>query len=151
MAEDLDSARPEGGFADLVGYRLTHWEEGLAEGRLTLDGRHLNRQGLLHGGVMTTVLDAVLGYSGIFTAMPDRRRRALTLTLTCNFIGAARPGDEVVVTARRTGGGRSVFFASGEARDQSGRLLGTADGVFKYRSDSGKSDADYAAARDGNG
>ncbi len=149
MPEDLDSARPEGGFADLVGYRLTRWEEGVVEGRLTLDTRHLNRQGLLHGGVMTTVLDAFLGYSGIYTGLPDRRRRALTLTLTCNFIGAGRPGDEVVVTARRTGGGRGIFFATGEARDQTGRLLGTADGVFKYRGDSGVSDADYAAATDG--
>ncbi len=145
MEQHLDSQRPSGGFADLVGYRLTHWEEGLAEGRLELDQRHLNRQGLLHGGVMTTLLDAVLGYCGIFTALPERNRRALTLSLTCNFVGAARPGDSVIVTAKRTGGGQSVFFASGEARDQDGRLLGTAEGVFKFRGDSGKSDAAYQA------
>lgn len=145
MEDELDSSRPSGGFADLVGYRLTRWEEDLAEGRLDLDQRHLNRQGLLHGGVMTTLLDAILGYCGIYTAIPDRSRRALTLNLTCNFVGSAKPGDSVIVVARRTGGGQSVFFAHGEARDQEGRLLGTAEGVFKYRGDSGKTDAAYQA------
>ncbi len=146
MEEELDSQRPEGGFADLVGYRLTRWEEDLAEGRVDLDERHLNRQGLLHGGVMTTLLDAVLGYCGIFTTIPERTRRALTLSLTCNYVGTARPGDSVIAVARKTGGGRSVFFATAEARDQEGRLLGTAEAVFKYRGDSGQSDEDYRSA-----
>jgi len=145
MTGELDRSRPEGGFADLVGYRLTEWKEGEAECRLLLDERHLNRQGLLHGGVMTTLLDAVLGYCGIHTALPARDRRAMTLSMTTNFVGAARPGDEVIATARRTGGGRSVFFASAEARDQNGRLLATAESVYKYRGDSGKPDAEFGA------
>lgn len=145
MSEQLDSRRPSGGFADLVGYHLTRWEEGLGEGRLEIDQRHLNRQGLLHGGVLTSVLDAIMGYAGIYTAIAERDRRALTLSLTCNFVGAARPGDAVIVLAKQSGGGRSVFFASGEARDQEGRLLGTAEGVFKYRGDSGLSDEAYRA------
>lgn len=145
MDDQLDNRRPSGGFADLVGYHLTRWEEDLAEGRLEIDQRHLNRQGLLHGGVLTTVLDAFLGYCGIYTAISERDRRALTLSLTCNFVGAAKPGDSVIILAKRSGGGRSVFFASGEARDQEGRLLATAEGVFKYRGDSGLSDAAYRA------
>ncbi|GAB5470231.1 MAG: PaaI family thioesterase [Rhodospirillales bacterium] len=147
MTQDLDSARPEGGFADLVGYRLARWEEDEAEGRLQLAERHLNRQGLMHGGVLTTLLDTILGYSGIFTAKPGRERRALTLSLTCNFIGAGRLGETLIITARRTGGGRSVFFASGEVRNEAGRLLGTAEGVFKYRGDSGLSDAELPDER----
>lgn len=145
MGEHLDSKRPSGGFADLVDYRLTRWEEDLAEVRVELDGRHLNRQGLLHGGVMTTILDAVLGYCGIYTTIAERDRRCLTLSLTCNFVGSAKSGDSVIAVARRSGGGQSVFFAAAEARDQTGRLLGTAEGVFKYRGDSGKSDAAYRA------
>lgn len=146
MSGIVDTSRPEGGFADHVGYRLTHWAEGEAECCVALDQRHLNRQGLLHGGVLTTVLDAALGYCGCYTAVPGRERRALTLSMTCNFVGAARPGDELVVRARRTGGGRSVFFAAAEAHDQKGRLVGTAEAVFKYRGDSGLPDAELPPA-----
>ncbi|MEO1190335.1 MAG: PaaI family thioesterase [Pseudomonadota bacterium] len=145
MTADLDKARPEGGFADLVGYTLTGWSEGEAEGWLLVEERHLNRQGLMHGGVLTTLLDTMLGFSGIYSAIPERRRRGLTLSLTCNFIAAARLGDALIITARRTGGGRSVYFAAGEVRTEDGNLIGTAEGVFKYRGDSGLSDAEFKA------
>jgi len=137
-ATDLDPERPEGGFADLVGYRLLNWQEDLAEVGLAIDKRHVNRQGRLHGGVLSTVLDAALGYSGCYIADPERRRRALTLSLTTHFVGGAAEGEDLVVRALRSGGGRSVFFATAEARTADGRLVATAEGVFKYRGRSGE-------------
>ena len=47
-----DMAEPQGGFAQLVGYRLTKWEPDYAEVELDLLPRHLNRSGVPHGGVI---------------------------------------------------------------------------------------------------
>lgn len=146
MPEDLDKRKASSGFAGLVGYRLTCWEENLAEGRLTLTDKYLNRQGCMHGGVLATLMDAIPGYCGIYTLHRKRDRRAMTLTLTTSCIGSGKIGEGVIVTAERSGGGQSVFLAKGEARDRSGRLLGTAEGAFKYRGDSGKSDRAWQTA-----
>ncbi|HEY9549424.1 MAG TPA: PaaI family thioesterase [Kiloniellaceae bacterium] len=129
---DADALRAHGGFADLVGYELTRWEEGIAEVALTLAGRHLNRSGVMHGGVLTTLIDTACGYCGCHTADGETPRRAFTLSLTTNFIGAGQQGQRLTARARRSGGGKSVFFADCEVVDQEGRVIGTGQGTFKY-------------------
>lgn len=135
---DLDPLRARSGFADLVDYRLTRWEADAAEVRLVVGPQHLNRSGALHGGVLCTLIDAACGYAGCFIDLPGRRRRAFTLTLNTQFISAVAAGAQLVCTGRRTGGGRSVFFAAAEVLDGAGRLVARGDGAFKYRGGSGE-------------
>ena len=139
---DLDPLRARSGFADLLGYRLVRWEQDLAEIELEIGARHLNRSGVLHGGVLATLLDAACGYAGCFIGKPGRRRRGFTLSMSTQFIGTVESGAQLVCTARKTGGGKSVFFAAAEIRDQSGRLVGRGDAVFKYRGRSGEPDGE---------
>ncbi|MPZ11413.1 MAG: hotdog fold thioesterase [Kiloniellaceae bacterium] len=127
-----DPQRAHGGFADLVGYELVSWEEDIVEITLTVAARHLNRSGVMHGGVLSTLIDAACGYSGCYTAAGEMPRRAFTLSLTCNFIGAAQEAQRLIARARRTGGGKSVFFADCEVLDQDGRMIGSGQGTFKY-------------------
>ena len=134
---ELDPLRAREGFADLVEYRLTVWREGYAELELDVVQKHLNRSGLLHGGVPTTLLDAACGYAGCFIDIPGRRRRGFTLSLNTQFIGAVGAGQTVVCKATRTGGGRSIFFATGEVGTKAGRLIARGDVVYKYRGRSG--------------
>lgn len=129
---DADALRKHGGFADLVGYELTHWEDDLAEVALTVGERHLNRSGVLHGGVLTTLIDTACGYCGCYTAEGETPRRAFTLSLTTSFIGAGQAGQRLVARATRSGGGRSVFFADCTVSDAEGRVVGTGQGTFKY-------------------
>lgn len=131
-ARDVDPLRSHGGFADLVGYTLETWEPELAEVTLTVDARHLNRSGVMHGGMLTTLVDTACGYSGCHAAEGETPRRAFTLSLTTNFVGAAQLGQRLVARARCTGGGKSIFFADCEVRDQDGRMIGTGQGTFKY-------------------
>ena len=118
-------------FADLVGYRLTQWRDDHAEIVLTLGQQHVNRTGRLHGGVLTTLIDAACGYAGTF-AVEGRPRHALTLALTTQFLGPAHAGQHLTATARRTGGGQRIFFAAAEVRDETGRLIARGDGTFRY-------------------
>ena len=132
-----DPLRRRGAFADLVGYELTVWREDYAEVTVEVGAQHMNRSGVLHGGLLTTIMDAVCGYSGTWCGAPGRVRRAFTLSLNSHFVGAVNAGATLTAVGRRTGGGRQIFFATCEVRDQEGRLVGQGEGVFRYRGGSG--------------
>ena len=130
-----DPLRVHGGFADLVGYELGEWREDYAEVTLVVAERHINRSGVMHGGVLSTLIDTACGYCGTYSPDPETRRRAFTVSLTSQFIAAARLGDRLTAAARLTGGGRQIFFSACEVTDGEGRLIGRGDGVFKYLRD----------------
>ena len=129
-----DALRQRGAFADLVDYRLAGWREGAAEISLEVGPQHLNRSGVLHGGVIATLIDTACGFAGCYRPPPQKRRRALTLSLHTQFLGPVAVGAQLRAEARRIGGGRQIFFSSCEVRDQDGRLVARGDGTFRYRS-----------------
>ena len=129
-----DPLRRQGGFADLVGYQLTDWREDYAELSLTVEEKHLNRSGVLHGGVLTTLVDTVCGYAGTYCAEPGQTRRAFTLSLNTQFLGSVEAGSQLTAIGRRTGGGQRIYFSTAEIRDQDDRLVGQGDAVYRYRS-----------------
>lgn len=139
---ELDPLRPASGFAHLLGYNLTRWVEDEAELTMAVEQKHLNRSHVLHGGVIATLIDAACGFAGCFIADKTRRRRAFTLSLTTQFIGTVRAGDTISCVARKTGGGRQVFFAVAEVRNQKGELVGRGDATYKYRGKSGEPQGD---------
>ncbi len=128
-----DPIRYHGGFADLLGYELTAWGPDTAELTLKIATKHLNRSGVVHGGVVTTLIDTACSYSGCFCSVAGNVRRSFSLSLTTQFIGLAREGAVLTARARRIGGGRTIFFADCELRDQDGTLIGKGEGSFKYR------------------
>ncbi len=129
---DADPQPGHGGFADLVGYKLENWQEDLAEVALTVEAHHLNRSGVMHGGVLSTLIDTACGYCGCYAPADAAPRRAFSLSLTCNFIGTVQEGQRLLARARRAGGGRKLFFADCEVTDQDGRVIGSGQGTFKY-------------------
>jgi uncharacterized protein (TIGR00369 family) len=114
-----------------LGYGLTEWERDRAVAEMVVRDHHLNRAGLIHGGVLTTLLDSVSGCAGCWCPEPGRIRRALTLSLTTNYMAAAKRGV-LRAEGRRVGGGRKVFFTAAEVVDDRGTVLATATGTFRY-------------------
>lgn len=135
---DPDQPALYGPFAQLIGYELTEWAEDRAVVVMSIDERHMNRSGIMHGGVLTALIDSACGYAGCFRSPPARHRRAMTLSLHTQFLGAVRIGDRLSAAAWRSGGGNQIFFSSCEVHDQDGRLIGRGDGTFRYRSETGK-------------
>jgi len=125
----------DSGFQELIGYRIVEWSEGLAIVSLEIGGQHLNRSGVLHGGVLTTLIDTVCGYAGCYCAVPGRVRRAVTLSLTTNFTGQVGSGVLQAVGRKQTGG-RRIFYCSGEVFDADDALVAVGQGTFRYRSGS---------------
>lgn len=137
MSPPTDPLTPTTGFAALIGYRIADWSWGAAAVELDVTPAHLNRSGILHGGVLTTLIDTACGYSGCFCDTPAHARRAMTLQLNTQFLAAAAAGQRLTARAQTTGGGRSVFFADCTVQAGDGTLVGRGDGVFKYTPGSG--------------
>jgi uncharacterized protein (TIGR00369 family) len=119
-------------FIDLLGVQLEQWEDGYVRTRLDLRSDHQNRSGVLHGGILTTLLDHVGSFSGLYCAPPGRARFCVTLSLTCNFVGQSKSGS-VLAVGRRTAGGRNIYFAQSEVLDSNGLVLATGTSVHRYR------------------
>lgn len=120
------------GYHELLGMHVVAWSEECAVVELVADERHLNRSGIVHGGVLTSMLDSALSLAGLYCDVPGRVRRGMTLSLTTTFIGPAGPGV-LRATGRVRGGGRKVYLASGEVTDAGGELLAMAEGAFRRR------------------
>ena len=120
------------GFNHLIGLILLRWTEQDCLTSLDISPSHLNPAGLVHGGVFSTMLHVSLAMSGSYSQPPLCLVPGLTLNLNTQFISATTNDDiKVYATARKTGGGRSVFFASGEVFTPDGRILASATGTFK--------------------
>jgi uncharacterized protein (TIGR00369 family) len=128
-------ADPPSGFRQLLGYKLVEWKDGEAAIALTIGPRHLNRAGALHGGVLSTLIDAAGGYAGTFCAVPGHVRRCVTVSLTTQFLAQTKSG---VLTARSRvrGGGKRLFMTSTEVTDAAGVLLAIGEAVYRYRTGS---------------
>ncbi|MFQ3787342.1 PaaI family thioesterase [Halomonas sp. A29] len=123
------------GYHELLGMRVVEWSEGYAVVELRADAKHLNRSGIVHGGVLTSMLDSALSLAGLYCELPGRVRRGMTLSLATTFVAPAGPGV-LRATGSVRGGGRKVFMASGEVTDAKGGLLAMAEGAFRRRSGS---------------
>lgn len=132
IQEERLSALPEA-----LGFRLVEWREGFAAMAWPMSELAVNRQGLAHGGAIATLIDTTAGYAAVFCPYPGRRRRAMTLSLTVQFLAAIRDAGAVMRSeAEITGGGAATAFIDARVLDGRRRLIATASGVFRLRSDS---------------
>jgi uncharacterized protein (TIGR00369 family) len=105
-------------FVDLVGAELEVWEEGYVRYGVTLEEKHTNPNGVMHGGVLTTIMDEAAGAAVVTIRGIEIMATAphTTVDMNVSFISAARAGDEIVIEGRALRVGRSVAFAECEAR-----------------------------------
>jgi len=116
-----------------LGFEMTGWSDGFARVEAPLAAHLMNRQGLPHGGVHAALLDTTMGFCGCYTGDPDVKQNALTLSMTVNFVAQAT-GTRLIAEARVAGGGRRTYFSEATVHDDTGTLIATATGVFRYRS-----------------
>lgn len=129
------------GASQLIDYRLTDWRKSFAEVRMTVSDKHLNRSFFLHGGFYTFLLDSACGYAGSFSEEGETPVLSLTLQFSTQFHAPAKEGDLLVTTGRIITEGKAIFFAEGETRTETGKLLATGTGTYKRRQRSGEDSA----------
>jgi uncharacterized protein (TIGR00369 family) len=134
MTEPPDDPLPAP-FHALFGFRLLAWRDGFARLAATAGPEHLNRAGVVHGGVVLALIDQAAAYAGLFCAVPGNARRGMTLALATQFT-APVTGGEIVAEAEMIGRGQSTFFTRVVVRDGSGRVVATGQGTHRWRSGS---------------
>tara|TARA_B100000902_G_C26443816_1_gene497388 strand:- start:20 stop:394 length:375 start_codon:yes stop_codon:yes gene_type:complete len=114
------------GFAELVGFELLPETDGNGKGRLEVSERHMNPNGVVHGGALFTLVDTAMGAS--LMQRLDEGEICATLQISMNFL---RPvaGGIVECEVRVVNKGKRFANVRGELYVQQ-KLVGTADCNF---------------------
>ncbi len=100
--------------------------DGSAYGLLA-EERHTNSRGVVHGGMLMTLADHVLGWM-VWDAVD--RAACATVSLNNQFIAAVKPGDFVEMRGRIVRQTRSLIFIHGTATVGDKPVL-TSEGIWK--------------------
>ncbi len=114
-------------FHEYLGIEVDRMEAGEAAAELTLAPHHLNSRGVVHGGVLSALLDTALG-AAVISAIP-REWWCATTSLSVQFLEGSHEG-RLRATGRVLRKGTRVAFAGGEVRDPTGRLVAVAQGSW---------------------
>ena len=119
------------GFLDHGGpYYLGPAAEGVRVVGLMICPHHINYRDAAHGGVISTFADVALSHAVCDAERP--RLAPSTVTLTVNYLAAARLGDwlEARVRIDRLGG-RTAYTSGGVWRGE--EQIATMSGVFAFK------------------
>ncbi len=119
-------------FLQSLGIELVRWAKDEAAFHMPIQPQHLNRQGMLHGGLTATLLDAACGYAGLYSGEHEEESHGVTVTLNISYLSAAREGT-VIAKGQITCSGRNLYFVQGTLVSDQGELLATAQGAFKRK------------------
>lgn len=125
----LPEELPRSALMALIGGELGAWEEGRVVMSIKLEDRHMNPGGVVHGGVLTTLMDKATAHT--IATVRGLEARFATVDMNVSFISGARPGDELQCEARTLRVGDAVAFAEADVRRR-GRDDLVAKGRFTY-------------------
>lgn len=120
------------GFRTLVGYRAVEWREGFARMSVVLAQCHMNTNGVAHGGVIMTLIDASMGHAATWCSVPENRRYTSTISLTTSFLEGPKEGVVLTATGRLVSIDNRVATCASEVRDDQGRLIAVGQASFRY-------------------
>ena len=111
---------------EFLGLELDRTEQG-ARGRVAVTPELFSRAGRMHGGLVFTAIDVVMGLATRNVVGWDKLIG--TIDISIRFIRTVADG-ELVIDAVVVHPGRKVVQLSAEARDADGKLVATATGAF---------------------
>ncbi|MDO8615228.1 MAG: PaaI family thioesterase [Dehalococcoidia bacterium] len=126
---------PRAQFTAFIGGVVEEVREGYCRLGLVAGPQHLDRDGALHAGVLTTLLDSSLGIAlGGLRGRSGGPRSQATIEMSAGFPGRAQSGDKIVVEGRVTHLLETVAFGRAEARrDRDGEVIAEARLTFAVR------------------
>jgi uncharacterized protein (TIGR00369 family) len=128
--KDWSAIRDLGGFHREVGFSIDPAATG--PGYCTVTGRvekrHLNINGVVHGGVYATILDTAMG-GAVVSLLGDGEVTATT-SLYVEFLRPAQEHAQLTARGELVRRGRHLAFVEGDLRDGDGRRLSQAHGTW---------------------
>ena len=120
-----------GPLGDLLGIVGEVKEPGYSRMRLEVDPAFFNPNGVLHGGVVYTLVDSSMGIA-VSSGLMEGEHCA-TIDVTISYLAPVREGT-LRVESNVTKQGRSIAFVESKVTDDQGRLVATASGsMFVFR------------------
>lgn len=95
--------------------------------RLQLQPKHLSRAGLIHGGMVFTLLDTAMGRAVLHSLKSGYH--SPTIEMKINYFRPAASGM-LETLGRVVNSSRQLSYAEGEVRNQEGKLIARATGTF---------------------
>ncbi len=114
-------------FHTWAGMEVTEAAAGEVTVAMDLLDRHVNLQGLVHGGMLAILADTACGLS-IRSAMEPGRLH-ITTDLDIHYLASAKPG-RLFGRGKAVKVGRTLAFAEASVEDGEGRLLARAQSRF---------------------
>ena len=115
------------GFHSWAGIDVAEARRGAVTVAMTVDERHVNLQGLVHGGILAILADTACGLSIRTEIEPGTLH--ITTDLDIHYLSPAKPGI-LYGRGRVVKIGRSLAFAEASVEDGEGRLLARAQARF---------------------
>ncbi len=134
-------------FDGLLGMKLQVHAPGKITYTLQIREDHLTAPDQCHGGVISAMMDSVLGLTALSLAV-SQGNLCSTVEFKMNYISVARPGDIIEGTAEVDYSGSKLITTSGSIKDiTSGRLIAKGMGTFMQYPISKKMEALKSASR----
>lgn len=125
--QDGWTQRPLDGFFSLVGPLWTRREGNAWAYGLLADARHGNRAGLVHGGMLMTLIDqaaSAVAWEAV------ERQRCVTVQLDTHFVASARPGQFIEARSRVVRRTTELVFVQTSLTVE-GKEIAVASGIMK--------------------
>lgn len=116
-----------GPFAALLGIRRLEMADGRGRFALTPRPEHMNPHGVVHGGVVYTLVDYAMGAALVSRLGPGER--CATLEITIHYL-TATTGGELTAEARVVHRSRRIAVLEGRVLGDDGREVARALGSF---------------------
>jgi uncharacterized protein (TIGR00369 family) len=117
-------------FLDLLRIRLVEAAGGRSRAELTVGAEHLRTLGIMHGGVMATLLDTSMGMAA--GSVAPAGHDVVTVQLNLHFIRPAWEGETLVAVGEVRHAGRRTAVARGEVHTAAGILAGSGSATFMF-------------------
>ncbi|MDH5676367.1 MAG: PaaI family thioesterase [Myxococcales bacterium] len=112
-------------FLRLLDIKLERLGRGEAEMSMTVSQKHLQTMGIVHGGVIASILDSVTWWAAFAAQQPGDSAKLMSADLKLNYLSALKSGRATARATCKKAGSR-LCYAVGEIFDEAGRLV--ADG-----------------------
>jgi acyl-CoA thioesterase len=126
--DDLERFVAQDTFARSLGIEVSDYGDGRATARMTVEPRHLNSAGTLHGGAIFSLADAAFA-----AASNSHGSLAVSIDASISYFTAVREGI-VTAEAREVARNRKLATYLIDVRDGSGELVAHFRGTVYRRS-----------------
>ena len=123
--EDIINFCHQNSIINFLGVKAVPAENGEVRLELFVGERHTNPYGLLHGGVMATLVDTAMG-----AACLARNKKVVTISMTVEFMKSFPVHTKILTDAQIIHDGNRILFCECKLLDTDGTVYAKANATF---------------------